>query len=99
MKNMKAMTDEALELVTGGDYGDSNYEYENNIQLYNVGDSVQVYRTGFHITTVSATVIGVTKEEMSAHWYSTDTITAPQYEVQYADGTTEAVSADFIERK
>ena len=62
MKNtmtMKAMNDEALTLVTGGDLLDSYHEYQAGTPMYKVGDIVEVYSTSFHCTTNRAKIIAV----------------------------------------
>ena len=59
MINTKAMNNEMLTKVTGGDNGDVSYERKNGIALYKVGDQVEVYRTDLHITTRRAVVEAV----------------------------------------
>ena len=96
---MKIMNDEALTFVTGGDNGDARYEHDNGIQLYHVGESVEVYFSGYHITTVNATVIEVSTTRMIKSWNDWNEIEVPYYLVKYAGGKTEWVTANGIERR
>ena len=98
-KSMMAMDDEALEAVTGGDYGDSNYEYENGVRLYNIGDTVEVYFTPFHSSTTRATIEAITTTKIKIAWYDWRNIKVPFYQAVFDNGCYEWVTADDIERK
>ena len=58
INSAKAMDDEALSLIAGGDWGDTNWEINHDCNLYKPGDIVEVYTNNFHLFTKSATVIG-----------------------------------------
>ena len=70
MKNtMKAMNDEALTLVTGGDEGDLEYEIASGKALYKVGDHVEVYKTPMHWFLTWGGTITKVKVEDKCPWY------------------------------
>ena len=64
MKNtMKAMNDDALELVTGGNNGDSNIEKATNVPFFSVGQEVEVYLMHYlHIHTKHGVILEVKRE-------------------------------------
>ena len=97
MMNTKAMNDEMLTKVTGGNWGDTFTEYTNGTQLYKTGDTVEVYNTVFHVTTKRAVVMGVTTEYRIVGGVTLSHV--PVYYVRYADNSHEFVLAESIERK
>ena len=96
MKN--AVNNEALALITGGDYGDSTYERDNMVHLYRTGDIVEVYTSAFHIFTERGTVMSVGRGRAHVSSWSNETIEAPIYEVLLDNGTTEWVPANSIQK-
>ena len=60
--NVRLNNNEMLRNVAGGDYGDTRYEDKHNVQLYNVGDRVEVYDNDFHTTTERGTITEVNLE-------------------------------------
>ena len=98
-KMMKAVNDEMLTIVVGGNDGDSKYEHDNDLYLYNIGDIVEVYLTGYHITTRRAKIIDISTESKFTSWKDWSIINAPYYMVLYENNKYEWVFADSIERK
>ena len=96
----RTINDELLTKVTGGDWGDSNYEHDNGIQLYNVGDYVEVYTDHFHLFTMNAKVQNVSSKKVITNWHNWNEIEVPFYKVRFTGGDrTEWISSDWIERK
>ena len=95
-KMAKAVNDEALYSVTGGNYGDKKTELDNDIALYNVGDTVEVFTTSWHIWTKRGVIIFAERRRIDTTFvHGSFTL----YTVKYEDGSTEQVSANDIERK
>ena len=87
---IKAMNDEALVRISGGDNGDSEIEKRLGTRLYKVGDVVEVYTNWLHIFTTRAIIDAVGLDEKGYVCYH----------VIYFDnkGTIDLVSADKIQR-
>ncbi|MDO4467267.1 MAG: hypothetical protein Q4C49_09745 [Bacillota bacterium] len=56
---MKQMNEETLVNVAGGDYFDHEEELKTGKPLYQIGEQVEVYNTGWHITTTRGIVIDI----------------------------------------
>ena len=97
-KIMKAVNDETLYSVTGGDFGDSKYEYENKTCLYKVGDVVEVYVNSLHISTERGTIVSIGKDKCHISMWSFDLYEVPYYTVKLDKGITRCVPANAIER-
>ena len=90
MMNIKAVNDERLTFVTGGDNGDAQKEMAGNYCMYKIGDSVEVYKfTDFHVWTNHAVIIDI--------FDSKSNIIPRAYLVRYDDNSTRWVSANEIE--
>ena len=96
MTNTMMMNDEALTFVAGGDNGDKDFEAQNKIQLYDIGDTVEVYSNFLHIFTNRGRIIN-TKRVTVQKLFGTQTYC--EYLVKYEDSGLEWVTADDIERK
>ena len=96
---MKELMDTALIKVTGGNYGDSEIEHNNNMCFYKVGDSVEKFISRAHIWTKHAVVTAVEMGWAEAgHIWNRSFIEAPIYSLVYDDGTTDIASSNDIER-
>ncbi|MDO4478681.1 MAG: hypothetical protein Q4B73_06570 [Lachnospiraceae bacterium] len=51
-----SMNDDALEQVSGGDYGDYKTDRDPNAPRYQVGQRVKVYQSVFHFSTTVITI-------------------------------------------
>ena len=94
----KAVNDELLTSVTGGDYGDCDTERRKLFShMYNEGEYVEVYGTMLHWHTRRALVL---KVKYSFEGDEDNRIVTPVYYVVYDDdGCHDYVRADDIERK
>ena len=96
---MKELMDTALIKVTGGNYGDSKFEHDHNLQLYKVGDQVEVFTDSFHTFTRHAVITNVTLGWVEeGHIWNRLWVEAPLYTVRYDDKTLATTSAKDIER-
>ena len=104
-KMIKAVNDEALEAVAGGNQGDDCREEKSRTPLHNVGETVEVFRTFLHVFTKRGTIIDkfqvdvinsacrdwkTNPDGLTMHW---------KYLVKLEDGSEECVTAEEIERK
>ena len=87
MNAIKAMNDEALTFVAGGNNGDKELELKYDAPFYRVGDSVEVYVSSLHWHTIHAVVIS--SEKRSYGYF---------YIVEYDDKNVSQVTADDLER-
>jgi len=96
--NKNQICDDQLDKVSGGDSGDVYKEIADNMQdvkpLYKVGDRVEVYNTGFHVSTKAGVIQSVTiRKTRGGSGY------IPYYTVYiYEDNETKEVISDDIER-
>ena len=93
------MNDDMLRKVTGGDFGDSKYEHDNNVYLYKVGDTVEVYSNILHVNTKRAVILEVKKGNVPKSQWSFSTIVSPLYKCRFDDGSLAWASSNTIERK
>ena len=101
MRNLNtayAMDDEALIHVTGGDYGDSNYEHDHNVVLYKVGDTVEVFTGIVHLFTNRGQIKKISSGKVGKSAWSSDLIEAPLYLVEFESGEIKWVFSNNIER-
>jgi len=93
------LNDSQLDKVTGGDFGDSDKEYadtpEGVVFLYNIGDHVEVYTTGFHVTTTGGTIID---RRVGSTTSGCETKYQGEYLVRFDNGKESWHIADYIER-
>ena len=99
MKNTAAVDTSLLLYVTGGDSGDAVYECKNHVQLYNVGDYVEIYHTVLHIHTFRARIVQVKVWEDMCGFNMFDRYDVIHYFVKKDDADCGTwVTADRIQR-
>ena len=92
--NKREIMDEALENVAGGNNGDTEKEYETHQRMYSVGETVEIFKSGFHWHTTRGVIIEVKNTDE----YDYDMV-VPCYKVRLENGKEDWYYADDIERK
>jgi len=93
------LSENELQQIAGGDQGDSEMESRPDGSVafkYNVGDTVEVYRSGWHIRTIRGTIIARDTTDVMLH--GGHLVNVGNYTVQLENGNTVEVTLDDIER-
>ena len=88
MNTVKTMNDEALTLITGGNYGDSRWEALCWIPTYSAQTVVEVYTNFMHLFTKRGTIIYLEFVKTGKPY---------RYLVEFEDGSRKWVEADDIQ--
>ena len=98
MNTIRMMEDRTLSFVAGGNDGDSKFEHDRGVVLYKVGDTVEVFESGWHIMTKRGTIIEVGTKNIHPSIWNTSRLDVPAYLVKFEDGHEKWVVSNDIER-